>query len=253
MKNFILNETNWKQVKDSSFNVAILPWGATEAHNYHLPYSTDNIESEFIASESAAIAASRGAKVIVLPVIPYGVNTGQMNVKLCINLNPSTQALILNDVVTSLNYSGIYKLIILNSHGGNEFKPVVRELSLKIPSVFISIINWYKVLRNEDYFDEPGDHAGEMETSILLNAAPGLVLPVSEAGDGKENQFKITALKEGWAWAQREWTKISADTGVGNPKNASKEKGENFLNDLTAKIAEFIVELDKADIKNLYD
>ncbi|MFA6945259.1 MAG: creatininase family protein [Pedobacter sp.] len=43
---YILAETNWKSVKDSNYDLAILPWGATEAHNYHLPYSTDVIEAE---------------------------------------------------------------------------------------------------------------------------------------------------------------------------------------------------------------
>ena len=41
MRPFILAETNWRDVKDRSIDLAILPWGATEAHNYHLPYSTE--------------------------------------------------------------------------------------------------------------------------------------------------------------------------------------------------------------------
>jgi len=39
MRPYILAETNWKNVKDEEFTVAVLPWGATEAHNYHLPYA----------------------------------------------------------------------------------------------------------------------------------------------------------------------------------------------------------------------
>ena len=91
MRPYILAENNWKTIKDSSFEVAILPWGATEAHNYHLPYGTDIIEAEKVAAESARIAWEQGAKVIVLPAIPFGVNTGQFNVLLDINMNPSTQ------------------------------------------------------------------------------------------------------------------------------------------------------------------
>jgi hypothetical protein len=30
---FVLAESNWKAVKDTPFEVAILPWGATEPHN----------------------------------------------------------------------------------------------------------------------------------------------------------------------------------------------------------------------------
>src|SRR5665647_3752849 len=88
MKPFILSETNWKSLKDRKINLAILPWGATEAHNYHLPFATDNIMVEKIAIESAQSAWNNGAKVIVLPTIPFGVHTGQSDIKLNINLNP---------------------------------------------------------------------------------------------------------------------------------------------------------------------
>ena len=45
---YILEETNWQAVKNTDYNVAILTWGATEAHNYHLPYATDNYEAKYI-------------------------------------------------------------------------------------------------------------------------------------------------------------------------------------------------------------
>ncbi|HLF62555.1 MAG TPA: creatininase family protein, partial [Saprospiraceae bacterium] len=70
MRPYILAESNWKYIKGQSFDLAILPWGATEAHNYHMPYGTDIFEADFFASETARIAWELGAKVIVLPTIP---------------------------------------------------------------------------------------------------------------------------------------------------------------------------------------
>src|SRR2546426_6155662 len=58
---YLLNELTWKTVRDARSEVAILPWGATEAHNYHLPYTTDNIQSEEIAARAAERAWQRGA------------------------------------------------------------------------------------------------------------------------------------------------------------------------------------------------
>jgi creatinine amidohydrolase len=84
-----------------------LPWGATEAHNFHLPYSTDQIEAETIAAESARLAREKQVKVIVLPTIPFGVNTGQFDIRLDINLNPTTQHFILQDIIETLNRQGI--------------------------------------------------------------------------------------------------------------------------------------------------
>ena len=52
----ILNEVTWRTVRETSYQVAVLPWGATEAHNTHLPYGTDTIETEAIASRSAELA-----------------------------------------------------------------------------------------------------------------------------------------------------------------------------------------------------
>src|SRR3954466_15743280 len=110
---YILAEAPWKFVSGAAYDVAVLPWGATEAHNYHLPYGTDVIEADHMAAEAARIAWEQGSKVIVLPTIPFGVNTGQFDVKLDMNMNPSTQFAVLRDVIEVLNRQEIYKLIIL--------------------------------------------------------------------------------------------------------------------------------------------
>ena len=83
---YILSENNWLSVKDQQYDLAILPWGATEPHNYHLPFGTDSIQSGYLASESAALAWQKGTRAIVLPTIPWGVNTGQTDLKLCLNI-----------------------------------------------------------------------------------------------------------------------------------------------------------------------
>src|SRR2546425_9042635 len=113
---YILNELTWKTVRDARYEVAVLPWGATEAHNLHLPYSTDNVETERIAALAARHASERGARVVVLPVVPFGVNAGQLDIPLCLNLNPSTQALVLRDLATALAGPGGPQLLILNRH-----------------------------------------------------------------------------------------------------------------------------------------
>ena len=253
MRPYILEECNWKEIKLREFDLAVLPWGATEAHNFHLPYGTDNIESLKIAEESAKIAYEKGSRVIVLPTIPLGVNTGQFDIKLDLNLNPSTQSLILNDLVNTLQNQGIFKLLILNSHGGNDFKQILRELGLKYPKMFLSTCNWFQALDKNDYFDNAGDHADEMETSLMLYLSPNLVLPLEEAGEGKEKQIKINAFREGWAWTERKWSSVTEDTGIGNPKFATKEKGERFFKDITKKISDLIMELSNSDLKNLYE
>ena len=252
MRQYILSETNWKTVKQSEFQVAILPWGATEAHNYHLPYGTDNVLADKIAAESARIAFERGGKVVVLPTIPFGVNTGQPDVPFDMNLNPGTQMMILKDLITVLDRQGIRKFVIMNTHGGNDFKQIIRELNLLFPRMFICQCNWFKIPGTEKYFDDLGEHAGEVETSFMQYLTPELVLPLAEAGDGKAKIFSISALNEGWAWAERQWTKVTKDTGIGNPAMATAHKGETFYTIVTEKIGTFLYELAVMDLENLY-
>ena len=57
---YVLAESNWKSVKDTDYEVAILPWGATEPHNFHLPYATDNYETAALAERAAEIAWKQG-------------------------------------------------------------------------------------------------------------------------------------------------------------------------------------------------
>ncbi|HAZ24525.1 MAG TPA: amidase, partial [Algoriphagus sp.] len=73
------------------FDLAVLPWGATEAHNYHMPYGTDVYEADAIGEEAGKKAWEKGGNVVILPTIPFGVNTGQSDIYLDMNLNPSTQ------------------------------------------------------------------------------------------------------------------------------------------------------------------
>lgn len=250
---YVLAETNWKEVKDKKYSHAILPWGATEAHNYHLPYGTDNFLAEGVAIEAARKAWEKDCTPLVLPTIPFGVNTGQMDVKFCMNMNPSTQLAVLKDIVQVLDHHKIRKLVILNAHGGNHFKQMIRELSLIYPNIFICAINWWQVTDPKHYFKVPGDHAGELETAAMLHLAPQLVLPLEEAGEGRATNFKLKGLKEGWVTAQREWTRVTEDTGVGDPKAATAENGLRFFDKTTDLISGFLEELHWANVDDMYE
>ncbi len=249
---YVLAETNWKAVRDTRFDVAVLPWGATEAHNFHLPYGTDTVQCDALAAESARLAWERGARVVVLPTVPFGVQTTQLDIPLCLNMNPSTQAALLADVAHALDGQGVRKLVIFNGHGGNDFRQMIRELQPRT-RVFLAALNWYKVVDPAPYFEERGDHAGELETSVMLHIAPGLVLPLGEAGDGHERKPRLAALREGWAWAPRRWTEVTADTGIGNPRAATAAKGERYSEAVTRRVADFLVELAAADTGSLYE
>ncbi len=248
---YVLAESTWKQVRTTQYSVAVLPWGATEAHNYHLPYATDNIQAEQVAIRAAERAWAQGARVVVLPTVPFGVNTTQLDIPLCLNMNPSTQLALLGDLAASLDGQDIHKLLILNGHGGNDFRQIVRELQPRT-RVFLSVINWWSCVDVTRFVSEPGDHAGEAETSAMLHLAPELVRPLEEAGAGRAKGSRLRGIREGWAWAPRRWTQVTSDTGIGDPAKSTAEKGEAYVAAAVERIAEFLVELAAVPLDDLY-
>jgi creatinine amidohydrolase len=83
---------------------------------------------------------------------------------------------------------------------------------------------------------------------LILHLTPNLVRPLSEAGDGAAKKFSMTALLEGWAWAERNWMQVTKDTGVGDPRKATTEKGEIYFKAVTEKVGQFFYEV--AIVKN---
>jgi creatinine amidohydrolase len=249
---WILGEGTWAEVRSAKIEVAVLPWGATEAHNTHLPYATDNVESESVAERAASIAWERGARVIVLPCVPFGVNTGQRDVAYCLNMMPSTQTAVIRDLLPSLADHGIRKLVILNGHGGNDFKQTIREIQPST-AILLAQVNWWQVVPGADFFENAGDHAGELETSVMLHLRPDLVRPLDSAGSGIAKRHRIDAFREGWAWMPRPWTKVTSDTGVGDPSKSSAEKGARYFDAVTQKIGGFLSDLAAADSGKLFE
>jgi creatinine amidohydrolase len=214
MVHYQLGATSLKEIRQSPVDLVILPWGATEPHNLHLPYGTDCLASTAVASDAAKKALSQGIRCMVLPAIPLGSqNPGQTEMPLCLHARYETQKAILTDIVASLHRQQFRKLVIVNGHGGNSFKNMIRDLAIDYPDFIIVVANWYDIIPQKDYFDNRDDHAGEMETSVMMHYHPDLVLPLTEAGNGNETPFAIESLNDKTAWTPRHWTKATADKG----------------------------------------
>ena len=145
---WLLSEINYGYVKEHPYEVAVLPMGATEPHNLHLPYGTDTFEGEGVAGRACELAWQRGARVVMLPAMPYGTETNMLEFPFAMNVNPSTLTCVITDLVDSLVKHRVLKLVILNSHGGNDFKPVLRELTGKTP-VKLFLCEWYRGMSSD--------------------------------------------------------------------------------------------------------
>ncbi|MCS3919552.1 creatininase family protein [Fervidibacter sacchari] len=249
MRLWCLSEVTLKRVREMGVpEVAVLPIGACEPHGLHLPYGADTYESVAIAERACAIAFERGAKVMLLPPIPYGVDSNLLSFPMTIHVRQETLNQIVRDIVFSLERHGVYKLVLLNGHGGNNFVGGLRDLYGQT-KVWIFLVNWWQVGSDklQEIFDEVGDHAGEMETSVCLAVVPNLVR-LEDADEGEVRPFRMEALTKGWAWTTRPWERLTKNSGHGNPRKATAEKGERYLNLVAERIANFLVELARTPI-----
>lgn len=253
MRPWKLTELNLRQVREKDFEVAVLPLGAIEPHNLHLPYGMDLFEGDLIGERVCEEAYNGGAKVVLLPTIPFGTETNLAGMPLALNVNPSTLSAFITDIIESLAGHGVRKIVLLNSHGGNDLKPLLRELYGRMEA-FLFLCDWYRMIGDiyGEIFDHPDDHAGEMETSIALAYFPNLVSRNENgslsADEGEISTMRFEALNSGWVSITRPWHLLTSNSGVGNPHSATSEKGERIINVIVERLAPFLVELSEAEI-----
>jgi creatinine amidohydrolase len=245
MRDSILAEQTHAFVRDQNWQVAVLPFGATEPHNLHMPYGTDTFQVELLGRRACQRAYEAGARVALLPTIPFGVNTNHLRIPgaLTCSVTPTTLLHLLTDLVDSLERQGVRKLLLLNGHGGNELKPLTRELHHRT-GVFLCVCDWYRMATDlyPSIFEHPGEHADEVETSLGLAFFPELLRP-ELADDGAARPSRFAAINRGWVNITRPWHLVSANTGIGNPRAATAEKGRRLMDALVERLATFLTEL----------
>lgn len=250
----VLSEQNHAFIRSQRWEVAVLPFGATEPHNLHMPYGTDCLQVELLGRRACQRAYASGARVLLLPTMPFGVNTNHLQVPGAVtcSVTPTTLLRLLSDLVDSLERQGIRKLVLLNGHGGNELKPLTRELHHRT-SVFLCVCDWFRMASDvyRDIFAEPGEHADEVETSFGLAFFPQL-LQCELADDGAARPTRFGAINRGWVSITRPWHLVSANTGLGNPRAATAEKGQRLMDVLEERLSSFLVELAAADMNEQF-
>lgn len=246
-----LSAGNYGTVREQKYDIALLPWGATEPHNLHLPYLTDAILSHDIAVDTAMVAYRKyGIMAMVLPSLPLGAqNPGQRELPFCIHYRFDTQQAVLRDIVESLHHQGMKRVLIINGHGGNSFKPMIRDLAVDFPDMTIASGEWYRAAKATDFFERPGDHADEVETSVMMHYHPELV-NLEEAGSGRSTGFANASLRNGTVWVPRNWSRVSKDTGIGDPSAATPEKGGRFAAAVAENLAVAVNALCAPDLYN---
>jgi creatinine amidohydrolase len=149
--------------------IAIIPVGSYEQHGRHLPLGTDWITAYHFSKRLAEMT-----NAIVVPVICAGISLHHMNFKGTITLKQETLWRVLFDIIESLKYHGIRKVVLINGHGGNEQtcsyaqQLVRRELDVEVFYGF-SLPPADHLLESYDW------HAGPVETAGVNLYRPDLI------------------------------------------------------------------------------
>jgi creatinine amidohydrolase len=210
---------------------AIVPIGSLEQHGEHLPISTDSLIAESIAESVAKKVGS-----FVLPTIYYGVSY-EHRPMFNVSVNHSTLSNMVRDLCCSLAESGIKSILLLNGHHGNigALQYIGQDVFGKIPEdVRVFSLNYWQLIKNEF------DHAGEVETSLLLAISPSLV----KINRARPNSKQLTKSKVAYASITNNpgtLPKITGNGVWGDPSRASVQKGRKLLDEIIENLARIIL------------
>lgn len=247
-----MTEVEWWRLKAPEINaraakgaVAILPVGSTEQHGPHLPTQVDSLLSAEVARRGARRVADR-LPIVVLPPVWTGLAEHHMSLGATISIDFQTFAALLRGIVRSLHRHGFRRILLLNGHGGNiaALTVIANELAVECDAPiatasywhlaaaeFARILEWQKTVR----------HACEAETSMLLALAPDLVdmaATVGIVGPTAPELAEIAGTDA--AHRYRAFRARTTHGVIGDPRAASREKGEALLDAAAEAVARLV-------------
>lgn len=159
--------------------IALLPVAAIEQHGPHLPVSTDAAIMEGMLWTVASLLPA-GLDLRILPIQSVGKSNEHIRFPGTLTLPAPVLIEAWTELGASVARAGVKKLVIVNSHGGNEevMGIVARELRVRFDMLAVKT-SWQRFGRPENMFSEEeerrGIHGGDVETSLMLHFRPDLV------------------------------------------------------------------------------
>jgi creatinine amidohydrolase len=212
-------------------NQIIIPIGSLEQHGPHLPVSTDTIIIEHLAKNIAEKIQS-----LYIPAITFGISF-EHEPLFNISLSHTTFSNLIGDICVSLAKYGIKNIILLNGHHGNmgAMYYITQHVSNKITSdTRLNFINYWNLMNDFD-------HAGEIETSLVLAINTKFVkMKLARANTKEIDRSKIayTSLASNPGF----FPKITGNGVWGDPTKASIIKGRSLLDHLIKKLEHTIID-----------
>lgn len=224
--------------------VMIIPTGAIEQHG-QLPIATDTMLIEGIATRLAQRFDSR---MLITPTVSIGYSHHHFPFP-ALSLSTQTFTNTLVEIIESLCRSGFSRYLILNAHGGNdELIRTAARISIENQDCKVSAFSYWEPSLPELHnirerfgrkFTIPG-HAGACELSLLAVLYPSLIsieriaTKVPASGHDKIPYFSPPYMH--FHHSVQTWDGYTDD-----PRHASVEMGEAFLQEIERALDEVLV------------
>lgn len=238
--------------------IAVLPVAATEQHGPHLPLRVDTaLVDGVVAATVPHIPADVPA--LFLPTQAVGFSPEHASFPGTLTLKAETVIRLWTELGESVAATGVKKLVLLNSHGGQVglLDVVARDLRARLGMLVYSV-NWFGLPlmgpAGEDvnalfsaHEHRFGIHAGEIETSMMLALAPGQVAMAQAqnfASTSEDRAKKFAILGNGKSaklgWQIQDYNAAGA---VGNAAAATADKGRAVLDAAGRALAQTLAEI----------
>ncbi len=206
--------------------IAIIPVGSIEQHGPHLPVSTD---SDIVTEVARKISEKKG--YLLLPTLNYGVSFEHAPF-FNLSIRESTLRTVLTDLCTSLLSNNIKTVFIINGHHGN-LKPI-KNLDVKLKKISKNKLKVFP-LSYWHFMDREFDHAGFVETSLMLAISKNVKMKLAKRGLITDEMTKKEIAKIG-KLANQSFPKATKNGIWGDPRKATKKKGQMILAEIVENL-----------------
>ena len=238
----------WKQVEALSKEdtLLVLPTAAIEQHGHHLPLATDTLIGNLLLGRALELLPA-DFPIYALPPVCYGKSNEHIGFPGTLSVSAATLMAVLRDLGASIHAAGFRKLVFFNTHGGNSslIDIMARDLRAEFGLRVFCLYGGGPAEGLSRQEAKYGFHANEVETALLLAAAPALVHTDKYTVNYIAQVDAPGALVPEGGYATFSWlTRDIAPSGVmGDPNPATAENGEKWIGQMAARIASVLREM----------
>ena len=246
---------------DPAGTVAVLPVAATEQHGPHLPLDVDTAIADGLVAATIA-RLDPGCPVLFLPTQTLGKSDEHAAFAGTLSLDANTLAATWLAIGRAVAATGVRRLVLFNSHGGNVSTMDIVGRTLRVEQrMAVFSVNWFDLGLPPGIADADelrfGVHGGLLETALMLALAPARVRMDRAENFGsvrRDHARQFPILGDGrsarFSWATQD---LNPKGAAGNAGAATVEAGRAVIEHVATRFADLLAEVARFPLSTLVD